>query len=80
MLVLPQEFDDVDDWESEYAETTLVNTVLADFCQYYGLSVAGTQFKHGHEHLHPSQVLQRVRMCCQHVWQEVAHCSQYAST
>jgi len=69
--VLPQEFDDVDDWEAEYAGLTLINTVLADFCHYYGLSVAGTQLKHGRKHLHPSQVLQRVRMCCQHVWEEV---------
>ncbi len=63
MRVLPQEFDDVDDWESEYAKMTLVNRVLAEFCQYFGLSVAGTLFKHGHEQLHPSQVLQRVRIC-----------------
>ncbi|KAL0054519.1 hypothetical protein WJX82_010150 [Trebouxia sp. C0006] len=60
LRVALEEFDEVDDWESEYAETTLLNTVLADFCQYHGLSVAGTQFKHGRENLHPSQALQRV--------------------
>ena len=74
VLVLSQEFDEVDDWESEYAETTLLNTVLADFCQYHGLSVAGTQFKHGRENLHPSQALQRVTLCLLNMWEEVAHC------
>ncbi len=74
MRGLLQEFDDVDDWESEYPELTLINTVLADFCQYHGLSVAGTQLKHGRENLHPSQALQRVTVCCSHKWEEVARC------
>jgi len=64
---LRQDFDDVNGWEAEYAGPTLVTTVLADFCHYYGLSVAGTQLKHGRDNLHPHEVLQRVRMCCQHV-------------
>ena len=66
MLVLSQEFDEVDDWESEYAETTLLNTVLADFCQYHGLSFTGTQLEHKRGPLHPIQVLQKVRLSCQH--------------
>jgi hypothetical protein len=64
--MLPQECDDVDDWESEYAELTLVDTVLADFCRYHGLSFTGTQLKHKRGPLHPSQVLQKVRSSCQH--------------
>ena len=80
MRVLPQECDGVDDWESEYAELTLVNTVLADFCRYHGLSVASTQLKHGQKCLHPSQVLQRVRLSCQHVQEENFHCQQLGPT
>ncbi len=72
--VLPQDCDGIEDWESEYAELTIVDTVLADFCRYHGLSVAGTQLKHGQECLHLSQVLQRVRMSCQHVQEEILHC------
>ncbi len=74
LRVLPQECDGIGDWESEYAELTLVDTVLADFCRYYGLSVAGTQLKHGQEFLNRSQELQRVRLSCQHVQEEMFRC------
>jgi len=72
--VLPQQFDDIKDWESEYADLTLISTVLADFCRYIGLSVAGTQLKHGQNCLHPNQVLQKVRLSYHHVQEDRSCC------